>query len=77
MQEILRQLFTLSKELCNLLTLILVASFIKDIILNATIYFLLESYQVRRELNFYVSWLADNFGIDFEMYTSCLYSFTL
>lgn len=46
MQELLRQ-FIFSKELCNLLTLISVTSFIKEIILNIIIYFLLEYYQVK------------------------------
>lgn len=75
--EILRQLFMFGKELCNLLTLISVTSFIKEIILNTTIYFLLEPYQVKREFKFYVFWLAENFGVGFAIYTSCLYSLTL
>ena len=47
-QALLRQLLMFSKELCDLLTSILAISFIKEVILNIIIYFLLESYQVKR-----------------------------
>ena len=65
-----------SKELCNLLTSILATSFVKEVIFNIIIYFLLKSYQVKR-LILYVSWLAQSCGVGFAIYTSCLYSLTL